>query len=76
MSLEALAYLHRDELVVEAQNQRMAEQATETHPPMTTRLMKGVGEALTQAGEHLRERAQDAQLQWELKQCGEPHAAR
>jgi hypothetical protein len=76
MSLEMLAQIRREELIADATNQRFAESVIEAQPPMVTRVMRGVGEVLTQAGEHLRKQALDAQLEWELKQCGEPHTAR
>jgi hypothetical protein len=75
MSLELLAQVHRDELIAEAKNQRMADNATTQQPPLFARLLGNVGEALTHAGELLQERAQDAHLEWELKQGGEKPAA-
>jgi hypothetical protein len=67
MYSESLVYLRRDELIAEAHVHRLAQSVGATQPPLSARVMENISEVLTQAGEFLHQRAQDAQSEWELK---------
>jgi hypothetical protein len=67
MFSETLAKARREEIIAEVEKQRLAASVSDPQPPLTTRLMANVGEALSGIGETLQRRACVAQIEWELK---------
>jgi hypothetical protein len=64
---ETLAKLRHEEIMAEVEQYCLAASITDPQPPLTTRLMANVGEALSNIGESLQKRACVAQIEWELK---------
>ncbi len=76
MQLEALANLHRDALIADAQQHFFAQSIAEPQPPLYTKVLENVGAVLTGVGERLIQQACDAQMAWELKNRCEPRPVR